>query len=87
MTVYERRYGHLAGSIIKDKAWLDDGEVEREIDIALREHDAALRAGDRIAARAARSLFLDITDALKERSKWMRCTDRAVVSNPEWKAA
>lgn len=87
MTAHPKRYGHLAGSIIKDKAWLDDGEVEREIDIAQREHDAALRAGDRIAARAARSLFLDITDALKERSKWMRCTDRAAPSNTDRKAA
>lgn len=87
MTAAAKRFGCIGGSITWGRAFIDDGEVERQLDQAQREHDAALRAGDRIAARAARSLFLDITDALKERSKWMRCTDRAVVSNTDRKAA
>lgn len=75
MTVLAKRFGCIGGSITWGKAFIDDGEVERQLDQAQREHDVALRAGDRIAARAARSLFLDITDALKARAKWMRCTD------------
>lgn len=69
---------HVAGDIIwhpeGGKPWpMSEGQVQEQLDLAQREHDASLRAGDRMAARVARSLFLDLTDAVKQRDDWRRC--------------
>lgn len=67
-----RAYWHAGGSIINHGNAMDDAEVQRQADLALREHDDCLRKGDRIAARVVRTVFLEITDALKAQAEWKR---------------
>lgn len=66
-------YRHIGGSIVCRGVFMDDAEVERQADLALREHDACLRIGDRIGSRVARQIFLEITDAQKAQADWKRC--------------
>lgn len=52
--------------------------------LALREHDACLRKGLRLDARVARTIFLEITDALAEQAKWKRAARvRANINSPQ----
>lgn len=74
-------YRHIGGSIVWQGKFMDDAEVQAQADLALREHDACLRIGDRLGARVARGLFLEITDALKEQARWMGCTDKLRAAN------
>lgn len=67
-------FTHIGGSIVCRGRFMSDAEVQAQVDLALREHDACLRIGDRIGARVARSMFLDLTDAQKAQADWARCT-------------
>ncbi len=64
----------IGGTIVWGSKPLTDGEVLAQVDLALAEHDACLRIGDRAGARVARSMFLDLTDAIKEQARWVRCS-------------
>lgn len=68
-------FRHVAGSVIW--TWCPTLRVTHEAAAALLNlladvHDECLRASppDRIAARKARKLYLDLTDALAEQRKW-----------------
>lgn len=45
-------------------------EVDDQALLLLREHDSCLRIGDRVSARVARKLFLELTDACAEQGRW-----------------
>lgn len=69
-------FWHVAGDII----WRGTGRplpinaqnVEPLLDLLQSEHDAAMRSGDRLPARRARRLFLELTDAVRARGLWRR---------------
>jgi hypothetical protein len=63
---------HIGGDIFWRGAWMSDAQVQEHLDLALREHDACLRVGDRLSARVARSIFLELTDALEAQARWKR---------------
>lgn len=69
---------HAGGDIIwhapgGKPRYMSEAAIQEQLDLFQREHDACLRKGLRMDARVARSLFLDLTDAVKQRDAWMRC--------------
>lgn len=72
----------IGGDIFFGTAWLSDEQVQSQLDLFLREHDACLRIGDRIAARVARTAFLDLTEAVADQARWKRCASPAVSTQP-----
>lgn len=66
-------YRHVGGSIVYRNVWLDDAEVERQLALAEREAEACKRINEMDGYRAARTVFLEITDAINAQAAWKRC--------------
>jgi hypothetical protein len=66
-------YRHLGGDIFYGSEWVSDADARAKADLALRDHDACMRQGDRLGARVARKVFLDLTDAFDAQARWLRC--------------
>lgn len=65
-------FRHIGGDIYWRGVFLDDAKVQSQLDLFQREHDACLRKGLRLESRVARTLYLNLSDAVKEQSDWRR---------------
>lgn len=72
-------FRHIGGDVYwtpsrGQPVYLDRRQIDAQLSLFQREHDACLRAGLRLDARVARKAFLELTDALKEQGKWDRAS-------------